>query len=89
MNNFNEKKKCGLYEPCFESDACGTGFIAHIKGKQTHQMVLDALSILDALDHRGARGADPNEGDGAGILMQMPDDFFQKKAIPPSRGVNK
>ncbi len=70
--------KQGLYDPQFEHDACGVGFIAHIKGKKSHQIVKDALQILLNLDHRGACGFEANTGDGAGILLQMPHKFFQK-----------
>ena len=71
-------KKQGLYDPQFEHDACGVGFIAHIKGKKSHQIVKDALQILLNLDHRGAVGFESNTGDGAGILLQMPHKFFSK-----------
>ena len=70
--------KQGLYDPQFEHDACGVGFIAHMKGKKSHQIVRDALQILLNLDHRGACGAEVNTGDGAGILIQMPHKFFKK-----------
>src|ERR1700751_3284307 len=70
----------GLYDPSLEKDACGVGFIANIKGKKSHQIVSDALSILCNLEHRGAVGADPRFGDGAGILVQIPHAFFKRKA---------
>lgn len=70
--------KQGLYDPQFEHDACGVGFIVHMKGKPSHEIVENALTILVNLDHRGACGAEPNTGDGAGILMQIPHRFFQK-----------
>ncbi len=70
--------KQGLYDPQFEHDACGVGFIAHLKGKKTHQIIKDGLQILLNLDHRGACGCEANTGDGAGILIQMPDKFFRK-----------
>src|SRR5579862_8235852 len=70
----------GLYDPSLEKDACGVGFIANIKGKKSHQIVQDALSILCNLEHRGAVGADPRFGDGAGILVQIPHAFFSRKA---------
>ena len=70
----------GLYDPSLEKDACGVGFIADIKGRESHQIVTDALSILCNLEHRGAVGADPRAGDGAGILVQIPHAFFQRKA---------
>ena len=68
----------GLYDPANEHDNCGVGFIAHIKGKKSHQIVSDGLQILVNLDHRGAVGADPMAGDGAGILMQLPDRLFRE-----------
>src|SRR4051812_11300451 len=71
-------QKQGLYDPQFEHDACGVGFIAHIKGKRSHQIIKDALQILLNLDHRGAVGSETNTGDGAGILIQMPHKFFSK-----------
>src|SRR6478609_2632007 len=70
----------GLYDPSLEKDACGVGFIANIKGKKSHQIVSDALNILCNLEHRGAVGADPRAGDGAGILVQIPHAFFSRKA---------
>jgi len=70
----------GLYDLSKEKDACGVGFIANIKGKKSHQIVSDALSILCNLEHRGAVGADPRAGDGAGILVQIPHAFFTRKA---------
>ena len=68
----------GLYDPRQEHDACGVGFVAHIKGKQSHDMVCQGLQILENLTHRGAVGADPLAGDGAGILIQVPDAFLRK-----------
>src|SRR5580700_6220443 len=70
----------GLYDPALEKDSCGVGFIANIKGKKSHQIVSDALKILCNLEHRGAVGADPRAGDGAGILVQIPHAFFARKA---------
>jgi len=70
----------GLYDPRNEHDACGVGFVAHIKGGQSHAIVTQALEILKNLDHRGAVGADPLLGDGAGILIQLPDALFRKWA---------
>ena len=67
----------GLYDPRQERDACGVGFVAHIKGKQNHDMVCQGLKILENLTHRGAVGADPLAGDGAGILLQIPDQFLR------------
>src|SRR5271157_5738209 len=68
--------KQGLYDPQFEHDACGLGFVVNIKGKKSHQLVSDALKILVNLDHRGAVGCEANTGDGAGILIQVPHEFF-------------
>ncbi|WP_242632000.1 glutamate synthase large subunit [Rubripirellula amarantea] len=70
----------GLYDPEFEKDACGVGFIAHIKGKPSHQNVLDADKILIAMDHRGACGCEPNTGDGSGIMCGLPHKFLRKVA---------
>ena len=77
--------KQGLYDPINEHDACGVGFVAHIKGEKTHAIVTQALEILANLDHRGAVGADPLLGDGAGILMQIPDPIFRKWAVDEGR----
>ena len=70
----------GLYDPQFEHDACGVGFIVHMKGTKSHEIVENALTILLNLDHRGAVGAETNTGDGAGILLQVPHRFLQKAA---------
>src|ERR1700724_3506997 len=70
----------GLYDLSLEKESCGVGFIANIKGKKSHQIVSDALNILCNLEHRGAVGADPRAGDGAGILVQIPHAFFVRKA---------
>ncbi|UIN20704.1 glutamate synthase-related protein [Herbaspirillum frisingense] len=69
----------GLYDPANEHDACGVGFIAHIKGKKSHSIVDQGLLILKNLDHRGAVGADPLMGDGAGILIQIPDQYYREE----------
>ncbi|HVL09553.1 MAG TPA: glutamate synthase central domain-containing protein, partial [Burkholderiaceae bacterium] len=69
----------GLYDPANEHDACGVGFIAHIKGHRNHEIVQQGLKILENLDHRGAVGADPLMGDGAGILLQIPDQLFREE----------
>ncbi len=69
--------KQGLYDPQFEKDACGVGFVVNMKGRKSHTLVEQALQILVNLDHRGACGCEANTGDGAGILMQMPHDFFE------------
>src|SRR6478736_900276 len=70
----------GLYDPALEKDSCGVGFIADIKGRSSHKLIEDALAILCNLEHRGAVGADPRAGDGAGILVQTPHKFLAKKA---------
>jgi glutamate synthase (NADPH/NADH) large chain len=67
----------GLYDPANEHDACGVGMVAHIKGEKSHAIVAQALDILDRLDHRGAVGSDPLLGDGAGILIQIPDPLIR------------
>lgn len=71
-------KAQGLYDPKYEHDACGVGFVAHIKGHKTHAIVEQGLTVLNNLSHRGATGAEPNTGDGAGILTQLPHHFFKK-----------
>lgn len=71
----------GLYLPEFEHDACGIGFRAHLKGGKSHQIVEDAITMLERMDHRGACGADPNTGDGAGILIQIPHEFFYDECL--------
>jgi len=70
----------GLYNPAHEHDACGVGFVAHIKGDKSHGIVRQGLQILKNLTHRGATGYDPKLGDGAGILIQLPDAFLRKEA---------
>ena len=70
----------GLYVPELESDACGTGFIANLNGIKSHDVVENALAMLKNMEHRGACGCEPNSGDGAGIMLQVPHDFFVKKA---------
>src|SRR5438445_13704239 len=70
----------GLYDPRYEHDACGVGFICQMKGIASHQLVSDALLMLENMNHRGACGCEENSGDGAGILVKMPDKFFRKEA---------
>jgi len=69
--------KQGLYDPKNEKDACGVGFVANMKGEKTHSIIKDGLQILENLEHRGAVGADPLMGDGAGLLLQIPHEFFE------------
>ncbi|MDB5083513.1 MAG: glutamate synthase large subunit [Bacilli bacterium] len=76
MSNTGLPMKQGLYDPSFEHDACGIGFIANIKGKTSHEYVEKALEILCNLEHRGGQGSDPETGDGAGIMLQIPHEFF-------------
>jgi len=72
----------GLYDPRHEHDACGVGFVVDIKGRKSHAIVRQALKVLINLLHRGACGCEPNTGDGAGILLQMPDKFLRKVCAP-------
>ena len=74
----------GLYHPSNEHDACGVGFVAHIKGQRAHEIVSQGLKILENLDHRGAVGADELMGDGAGILIQIPDQFYREEMAKQS-----
>jgi glutamate synthase (NADPH) large chain len=68
----------GLYDPAYEKDSCGVGFVAHIKGERSHQILLDADHLACRMDHRGARGAERNTGDGAGILTALPYEFLAR-----------
>ena len=77
MRNAGYPKKQGLYDPQFEHDNCGIGFLAHMKGKKSHQIITDALHVLRNLEHRGGQGDEVNTGDGAGILLQIPHRFFK------------
>ena len=72
----NRSKNEGLYDSINEHDSCGLGFIANIKGKKSHDIIKKGLFILENLEHRGATGADPLVGDGAGLLTQIPHEFF-------------
>ena len=71
--------KQGLYDPRFEHDACGVGLVANIKGRRSHEIITQGMEVLINLGHRGACGADPETGDGAGFLVQMPHEFFAKE----------
>ena len=73
----------GLYDPSFEHDACGIGIVANIRGKKSYDIIDDALTILENLKHRGAEGADAQSGDGAGILIQIPHEFFCRRMRNP------
>ncbi len=78
MRNVGFPQKQGLYDPGFEHDNCGIGFLAQMKGRKSHKLVEDALLMLENLEHRGGQGDEINTGDGAGILVQLPDRFFRK-----------
>src|SRR5207245_8535171 len=69
--------KQGLYDPAFEHDSCGVGFVVDMKGRRSHEIVRLAISALLNLEHRGATGCEANTGDGAGMLLQMPDEFLR------------
>jgi glutamate synthase (NADPH/NADH) large chain len=80
MNRYTKTEE-GLYSPDFERDACGVGFVAHLKGKKSHSQVSDALTMLTNMEHRGACGCDPESGDGAGIMIQLPHEFLWEECI--------
>lgn len=88
MEHFGGQKDIGLYKREYEHDACGVGFVADLKNVPSHRTVQDGLTILKNLMHRGASGGDPSTGDGAGILLSMPDVFFRKvmKEKLPAKG---
>ncbi len=72
--------KHGLYDPANEKESCGVGFVAHIKGQRSHDIIVDAANMLECMDHRGAYGCEPNTGDGAGILTALPHAFIARLA---------
>ena len=76
QNGLPEKQ--GLYDPRFEHDNCGIGCLVNIKGKRSHKIINDAIEILKNLTHRGGVGSEPDTGDGAGILIQIPHTFMKK-----------
>lgn len=78
---YDSLQAAGLYNPEFEHDACGVGFVAHIKGVKSHNQVADALTMLENMEHRGACGCDPESGDGAGIMIQLPHEFLWEECI--------
>jgi glutamate synthase (NADPH/NADH) large chain len=80
QTRFGLPQKQGLYDPALEKDSCGVGFVAHIKGQPSHQIVLDADHILQRMVHRGGCGCEPNTGDGAGILTSLPYEFLNRVA---------
>ena len=71
----------GLYDPRFEHDSCGIGFVSHIKGHKSHDIIVKGIEVLINLTHRGACGCDPETGDGAGILIQIPHKFFARECV--------
>ncbi len=85
MGHVGMPQKQGLYDPRHEHDSCGVGFVVHLKGHRSHQIVQDGLTALEHLNHRGACGCEVNTGDGAGLLIQIPDEFFRREC--PSLGI--
>ena len=79
MSRYGLPPKQGLYDPCFEHDACGIGFVADIQGRASHKIIDQGVQVLVNLEHRGACGCDPDTGDGAGLLIQIPHEFFKKQ----------
>ncbi len=84
MQQYNNPKKQGLYDPAYEHDACGVGLLANIRGVKSHEIIEKGLQVLEHMVHRGAEGADPLTGDGAGIMVQIPHEFtlLQGIAVP-------
>jgi len=78
--SIKQPSRNGLYEPFYEHDACGVGFVANLSGETTHTIIRQGLQVLENLEHRGACGCDPDTGDGAGILLQIPHRLFQREA---------
>src|SRR5436190_6244784 len=82
-----ERELPPLYDPRFEHDACGVGFVVDMKGRKSHAIVDEALTAVCCLNHRGAAGAEPDTGDGAGILIQIPDAYYRAISafeLPPA-----
>ncbi|MEK7697511.1 MAG: hypothetical protein AAB346_05200, partial [Pseudomonadota bacterium] len=79
MTQFDSTRPGGLYDPATEHDACGVGFVVDIKGRRSHTLVEQGLTILKNLQHRGACGCEENTGDGAGILIQIPHAFLARE----------
>ncbi len=82
--NYTRPEKSGMYDPSFEHDSCGIGFVANIKGKKSHSIIKRGLEVLERMTHRGAEGADNRTGDGAGIMIQVPHSFYSEivKGLP-------
>ncbi|SFE44718.1 glutamate synthase large subunit [Trichococcus pasteurii] len=79
MNSYTPPQKQGMYDPAYEHDACGMGFVVDINGNGSYKLVSDALDLLENMEHRGASGADAKTGDGAGIMVQIPHHFFSRE----------
>ena len=84
MNKYPQKQ--GLYDPLFEHDSCGVGFVVNIKNHKSHKIIQHGLGLLCNLNHRGALGSDPETGDGSGIMIQIPHQFFLEEC--KSSGIN-
>ena len=85
--SIEDRTSGGLYSPDYEHDACGVGMIVNIHGSKSHELVDDALKVLEHMKHRGAEGADQKTGDGAGIMLQIPHEFILLQGIPvPEKG---
>ena len=84
----SDDRQRDLYDPAFEHDACGVGLVANLHNRPTREVVETGLGVLKRLMHRGATGNDPETGDGAGLLVQIPDGFFRKAVagLPPAGG---
>lgn len=79
MMRFNEKVQAnGMYQPVYERDNCGIGLYVNLDGFKSHAIVKNGLDMLTKLDHHGGQGSDPNTGDGAGLMIQIPDQYFRK-----------
>jgi len=85
MKRTQQTGDTGLYSSEYEHDSCGIGFVAHLKGRKSHNIITQGLDILRNMTHRGAEGADSKTGDGAGVLIQIPRDFYliQGYELPP------
>ena len=77
MNSYPQNQ--GLYDKSYEHDACGIGFVANIKGKKSFDIITRGLEVLERMEHRGAEGADNKTGDGSGIMIQIPHDFYAEE----------
>ena len=87
MSTIPQMKARGLYDPRYERDACGVGLLVNVKGIKSHRLVEQGLQVLEHMVHRGAEGADPKTGDGAGIMVQVPHEFILLQGIPvPEKG---